>query len=367
MEREAVVIGGGLAGAALATQLSRAGRDVLLLERTRSAHHKVCGEFLSREALHYLALLGMDPRALGAVSITGVRLAARELIAETALPFTALSLTRRTLDEAILRNAESAGVEVRRGASAASLTRSQKSWDLGMDQGEPLSARNVFLATGKHDFRGWTRSKGWHNDLVAFKMYFRLRQAQQVALSGFVELILFPGGYTGLQTVENGEANLCLLITREGLRRLNGGWEAVLEHACLHSPHLRERLRGGQALLDRPVALASIPYGYRAPAGSDGIWRLGDQSAVIPSFSGDGMSIALHSAHLAADLFLAGRASDAYQQQMRRDLGRGIGVASALSQLLVRAPVLAQIARVRPRLLRDIAIFTRIPESALIL
>jgi len=367
MEHEAVAIGGGLAGASLATQLARAGRDVLLLERTRSAHHKVCGEFLSREALHYLALLGMNPKALGAVSITGVRLAARELIAETALPFTALSLTRRTLDEAMLCNAEAAGAEVRRGASAASLTQSKDVWDLGMDQGESVRARNVFLATGKHDLRGWLRSKGWHNDLVALKMYFRLSQTQRAALSGFVELILFPGGYAGLQPVEDGEANLCLLIRREDLRRLNGSWEAVLEHACLHSPHLRDRLSGSQPLLDRPVALSSIPYGYRAPAGSDGIWRLGDQSAVIPSFSGDGMSIALHSGHLAANLFLAGKTPGAFQQQMRRELGRGIGVASALSQLLVRAPALAQFARVRPRLLRDIAILTRIPESALIL
>jgi len=367
MEREAVVIGGGLAGASLATQLVRAGRDVLLLERTRSAHHKVCGEFLSREALHYLVLLGIDPAALGAVPVGGVRLAARELIAETALPFTAFSLTRRTLDEEILRHAESAGVEVRRGASAASLTRSRKSWDLGMDQVESVRARNVFLATGKHDLRGWLRSKGWHNDLVAFKMYFRLGQAQQAALSGFVELILFPGGYTGLQPVENGEANLCLLITREDLRRLNGSWEGVLEHACVHSPHLRERLNGSEALLDRPLALSSIPYGYRASANGDGIWRLGDQSAVIPSFSGDGMSIALHSGHLAAYLFLAGKTPDTFQQQIRRELGRGIGAATALSQLLVRAPVLAQLVRVRPRLLRDIAILTRIPESALIL
>ncbi|ADV81246.1 FAD dependent oxidoreductase [Terriglobus saanensis SP1PR4] len=366
MEREAVVIGGGLAGAAAATQLARAGRDVLLLERTRTAHHKVCGEFLSREALHYLALLGMDPAALGAVPITGVRLAACELLVETALPFMALSLTRRTLDEAILRNAEAAGVEVQRSTSAAALSRSNSAWDLSTDQGESFSARNVFLATGKHDLRGWLRSKGWHNDLVALKMYFRLSQAQHAALSGFVELILFPGGYTGLQAVENGEANLCLLITRERLRRLNGSWEAVLEHACLHSSHLRDRLSGSQALLDRPLALSSIPYGYRAPVGSDGVWRLGDQTAVIPSFSGDGMSIALHSAHLATKLFLTGNTSNVYQQQMRRQLGRGICVASALSQLLVRAPLLAQLVRVRPRLLRDIAILTRIPESAII-
>jgi menaquinone-9 beta-reductase len=366
MKREVIVIGGGPAGTAAAMQLARSGREVLLLERTRSAHHKVCGEFLSREALHYLELLGIDPAALGAVPILGVRLAARELLAEAVLPFTALSLTRRTLDEAMLRCAQAAGVEVQRGGGVASLTKEIEDWNLNTDGGGSFRSRNIFLATGKHDLRAWARSRGWHNDLVAFKMYFRLEEKQQAALSGFVELVLFPGGYTGLQPVEGGEANLCLLITRKQLRSLNGSWEGVLEHVLLHSPYLRDRLRGSQALLDRPLALSSIPYGYRAPANSDGLWRLGDQAAVIPSFSGDGMSIALHSGHLAADFFLAGSTPHAYQRQIRSQLGRGIDVASALSQLLVRAPLLAQLARVRPQLLREIAIFTRIPEAALI-
>ena len=43
-----LVIGGGLAGSMVALRLAAAGREVTLLERERTAHHKVCGEFLSR-------------------------------------------------------------------------------------------------------------------------------------------------------------------------------------------------------------------------------------------------------------------------------------------------------------------------------
>ena len=49
------MIGGGLAGSMVAMRLASAGREVVLLEKEREAHHKVCGEFLSREAIHYLA------------------------------------------------------------------------------------------------------------------------------------------------------------------------------------------------------------------------------------------------------------------------------------------------------------------------
>ena len=45
-----LVIGGGPAGSMVAIRLAAAGRDVVLIERERAAHHKVCGEFLSRRS-----------------------------------------------------------------------------------------------------------------------------------------------------------------------------------------------------------------------------------------------------------------------------------------------------------------------------
>ncbi|MCX5745868.1 MAG: FAD-dependent monooxygenase, partial [Proteobacteria bacterium] len=111
----AVVVGGGLAGATLATRLARAGRDVVLLEREVGPIDKVCGEFLSCEAAGYLARLGVDLDALGAVPIDAVRLCTREAIARTPLPFAATSLSRRVLDEALLSSAARAGARLVRG------------------------------------------------------------------------------------------------------------------------------------------------------------------------------------------------------------------------------------------------------------
>ena len=71
-----MVAGGGLAGAAAAARLAMAGRRVLLLERTRGPHDKVCGEFLSGEAAAELTALGLPPAGLGAAPIAAVRLVA---------------------------------------------------------------------------------------------------------------------------------------------------------------------------------------------------------------------------------------------------------------------------------------------------
>ena len=72
-----LVVGGGIAGAALAIPLAEAGWRVTLVEREAGPHDKVCGEFLSREARLYLRALGIDPATLGAVPIQRVRVAGR--------------------------------------------------------------------------------------------------------------------------------------------------------------------------------------------------------------------------------------------------------------------------------------------------
>ena len=64
-----LVIGGGPAGAMVALRLASAGRDVVLLEKESGLHHKVCGEFLSPEAIDYLRQAGINPLDLGATSV----------------------------------------------------------------------------------------------------------------------------------------------------------------------------------------------------------------------------------------------------------------------------------------------------------
>ncbi len=366
MKHDALIIGGGLAGSTLAARLAQAGRDVLLLEKTSAAHDKMCGDFLSQEALHYLAMSGVDPVALGAVPLTAVRLAGLDILAEAPLPFRALSLRRRILDEALLQHAVHAGSAIRRGTRVQSISQKDSRHIARLDAESTVSGDAIFLATGKQDLQGQRRKGGWQNNLVAFKMYYRFSPLQHEALGRHIELILFPGGYAGLQQVDNGLANLCLLVTRAQLHRCGASWPTLLEYICRHSPHLARRLGGATPILDRPLSLSSIPYGFLAPSPGPDIWPIGDQSAVIPSFSGDGMSIALHSAHLAAAMFLNGDPSHAFAARMRRELRSGITLATGISQLLVRFPAAAALTRWKPSLLRYIASATRIPEHALL-
>src|ERR1035438_5012281 len=76
VQDEVLILGGGVAGCAASIALARKGRSVTLIEREATPRHKVCGEFLSGEALEDLHALGIDVASLGAVPINYVRLAA---------------------------------------------------------------------------------------------------------------------------------------------------------------------------------------------------------------------------------------------------------------------------------------------------
>src|ERR1700735_18689 len=163
LQDEVLVLGGGVAGCAASIALGRKGGSVTLIQLEPTPRHKVCGEFLSGEALEDLHALGIDVASLGAVPINYVRLAAARRAATAPLPFPAKSLTRKALDTALIAAAIAAGVRVERGRSVQSLSRANENlWQATLDDGTKYEAPTAFLATGKHDLRGHGRPKDPH-------------------------------------------------------------------------------------------------------------------------------------------------------------------------------------------------------------
>jgi flavin-dependent dehydrogenase len=362
-----LVIGGGLAGSMLAIRLAAAGRSVTLLEKERAAHHKVCGEFLSPEAVEYLRQAGVEPLILGAATIRHLRLSAKQRVVEADLPFTALSLSRYVLDERMLSRAIASGCNVERGAFVEALTTQGQTAIAELRGGGSMCAQTAFLANGKHDLRGWNRSPTKQADLIGFKMHWQLAPAQTSALRNFIEIFLFFGGYGGLSLIEQEVANLCLVVRRSTLSR-GTGWATLLATILDENRHLRLLLQDARALWERPLAISPIPYGYLA-ARPGGLWCVGDQAAVIPSFTGDGMSIALHSASLAAQMYLAGESAENYHCTLSAQLSRGMSLATLLSRSMVTGPgnnLMPLALSIFPKAMRWIASSTRIPKQALL-
>lgn len=358
-----LVLGGGLAGGAAAALLAGAGRSVTVLERETGPNDRICGEFLSIEAQRDLLAIGIDPRTLGAVATSRVRLLGNGRRIEAALPFVGLGVCRRLLDEAMLELAARRGARIERGVRVREVAATQVRTDAGMK-----TAAHIMLATGKRDVRGAgpDRRPSEDRDHVGFKLHWKPPLRQWTELAGTIEIILFEGGYAGIQPLSGGVLNLCLLIHRQRLAELGGGWNGVLAMLMRHDGFAC-RLGDAEPLHQRPLAIANLPYGRLctdpglSPAN---LFRLGDQAAMTASLTGDGMAIALRSARIAARCLEAGGDAVSYHRLLHAVVSRQVRRAMWLQRVtewpLARNAGLGLLS-LAPTLLSALAGATRLP------
>jgi flavin-dependent dehydrogenase len=326
---ETIVIGGGPSGAATACALATAGRDVTLLERSAGPHHKVCGEFLSVETQEILRRLNVDPPALGAapVDCVGIHVGRRQVTAQ--LPFRAMSLSRFSLDRALLDRAREAGADVRTDVAVQGVSRDGDRWQVRLAGGEALQSRHLVLATGKQGLRGVRDDRD--TSLVGMKMHLRLRN--DAALVQRVELFMLDRSYVGLELVEGGIANLCLVMARDLAQQIGPGWTALRRHLTSASPALAEQLDDAEPQFDKPLAVVCPANGHLDDEIEPEVYRVGDRLAHIPPFTGDGLAIAVTSAMLAAAHIVRGLPPSAYLAAARALTKRPIRLASIVSRL----------------------------------
>jgi flavin-dependent dehydrogenase len=225
-------------------------------------------------------------------------------------------------------------------------------------------ARSLFLATGKHDVRGSSRPRSAKNPALGLRV--RLAPSPRLArrLASTIELPLFDGGYAGLVLQEDGSANLCLAVRKSLLGEVGGDPAALLAKVAAGHPHLALRLEPGwrEAAFD---TIGSVPYGWSAETTEPGVFRLGDQAAVIPSLAGEGIDIAHASGIAAAEAWQQGGAEAAppYQQALYKRIKAPLMWAGAAWGLAERPAITRwglAAARFAPKLIERLVDATRL-------
>lgn len=323
-----LIVGAGPAGCAAAIVLGGRGVAPVMIDRDEEVGDPLCGGFLSWRTARNLGALGIDVAALGAARVERLALFARSRSATLALPRTAYGLSRHALDTAMRRRAAALGADLQ-----IDTIRSVKGTTaLGRDQ--EWTGDGLFLASGKHDIRGTIRPR--EEDDPALGLRIRLPQTPPAA-RGAIELHLFEGGYAGVVEQEGGSLNICLAVRKSMLGDAENDPHRLLSLLADRHPAFAARFCAGWEA--EPVdSIGSVPYGFIARETEQGLFRLGDQAAVIPSLAGEGNSIAIASGIAAAQAWLEGGASAAqgYQADFARKATRPVALAGMARSLAER-------------------------------
>jgi flavin-dependent dehydrogenase len=331
---QAIAVGGGLAGAAFALELARNGIEIVLFERTAVPQHKVCGEFLSEGAQVLLRYLGIEVADLGASRIEALCLANGSKRVFAPLPFKAVGLSRLVLDEELLGVAQRSGAMVVRDTTVEGLETTASGIFVRTTRGD-FVCQSAALASGKHNVRGLPRPAG---HMVGFKIQIEAAEQARAALRNIVYLNAFSGGYVGLCLVERSILSIAWIIEAAILKSVGTSWDEQSRYIAKQSPCFGELIDGAAPLWPRPLAVSGLAFGYMrsAPIGAS-VYPVGDQLAVIPSFSGDGTALALASGIAAAQAVLRGEGAGQFQRRMLASFNPQFRRAAILDAVIANA------------------------------
>jgi flavin-dependent dehydrogenase len=310
MSVDVAVVGGGPAGAVLATHLAKRGRAMVLLERSPAYRWHACGVFSSPASAAALRAAGLDGETLSRVvrpapamrletaSGTQVRLTYGD---DGTLAAPAVSFDRAALDPALLALARRAGAEVRLGATAASI---EPGRIIARDaDGETaVEARVIVGADGIRSTVARAFGVG-RSPLLGDRVGLTFHVADPgLAAPRDARMILFRDGYVGLAPVPGARVNVGIVLGRSWASRLReDGAERTVEAVLAAIPPAPDDpVDWGAAERCDPIEGAA-PLGHRVARRHGPGWVLiGDAAGFLDPFTGEGLHRALVSARLAA-------------------------------------------------------------------
>ncbi|BBY66073.1 geranylgeranyl reductase family protein [Mycolicibacterium helvum] len=153
---DVAIVGGGPAGSAAAWQTARTGARVVVLDKAAFPREKPCGDGITPRALSYLQKMGLSAeidrfQRVNHVTVFSPRQWGLSFPRRPGMPDHGHVIPRRELDLLLLKNADSAGAEVREGADVA--------WPMIVDDrvigvvlksGERIGADAVIAADGAY-------------------------------------------------------------------------------------------------------------------------------------------------------------------------------------------------------------------------
>ena len=305
---DVAVVGAGPAGAMVALELARRRCTVLLLERQPFPRWKVCGACMSAAAQAALAQAGLDGLVIRtrAPRLTQLRMTGWGRTASVAL-HGSVAMSRKALDDALVRAAVAEGVVFAPGVSAELGPVNDGGRTLTVrEDGEERSVRSrvVVAAAGLNGLRASAVAGPAPVATVQAGSRMGVGAVLEGGGPGYgpgaVHMVVGPAGYVGLVRQEDHRLNVAAAFDAEWVRHHGSPEHAVRAHLESASmPGLPEGVHHGWK--------GTPPLTRRTSSlGDERLLLVGDAAGYVEPFTGEGMAWALWGALALAPLVCAG-------------------------------------------------------------
>ncbi len=346
---DAIVIGGGPAGATAALCMARDGLAVRVCERARFPRFHVGESFLPRN-LQLLRDLGLEAelRRLPQVEKRGAEFAFGHGRAEHLFPFVgglvgdldvAFSLERAGFDVMLLDAARAAGAEAGEDEGVRRILRLADGDVLvETDGGERLAARTLIDASGQATVVGrHLQLRRVLPDLrkVAFWGHFEGTERRPGVEGGYTGIVMCDEGWFWTIPVDERRDSIGLVMDAEAARRAGPPAERMLAWGIARCPVLRRRTAAAR---HPETNLVCADFSYRCePFSGPGYFLVGDAATFVDPIFSTGVCLGMMSAVEAAAGVAAMLRRGTPPERVRRRYNRYVEGSSAPFFRMVRA------------------------------
>ena len=300
---DVIIVGGGLAGLSSAILLARQRYKVLVLEKESYPRHKVCGEYISMESKPFLESLGIPVDEMNLPVINRLQVTdSKGNEVNWPLPKGGFGMSRFRLDKTLADLAEQAGATLLTRAKVDNVQWESDYFTVKVKD-QVFTSKVVCGTWGKRsniDVK-WQRSflkekNNALNNYLAVKYHISYPWPRDL-----VGLHNFTNGYCGISQVEDGRCCICYLTTASSLQKNGNDLGKLEQNVVMKNPVLHKIFSEAKFLYESPVTISQISFQKKEQV-QDHVLLLGDAAGMITPLCGNGMSMAFHSAKIAAGL-----------------------------------------------------------------